>query len=314
MGFAAPGKLVCVDGSGRRLHVQLQGSAAANGRSTVVLDAALGGSCLGWVYVARALAAEYAVMSYDRAGLGWSPGVPGQRDLDKSVGDLEAVLPAVAAPPHILVGHSYGALVMRAYAARHPDQVRGLVLVDPPALEDWAEPDALHQARLATGIRLARRGAWAAHCGVAQLAGWLISIGAFRSAAACARAVSGGRLRARSDFNFTPAAKLPPDLKPVMRWLWTRPRFYTAMAQQMETLPEACRCVAALPPPAMPYVVLSARDTPPDQLAEHVRLAAAGLHGAHRQARASGHWIPLEEPELVVAAVREVTVRSSQNQ
>ncbi|MGH9520848.1 MAG: alpha/beta fold hydrolase [Terriglobales bacterium] len=312
MGYAAPGQLVSVDGARRRLHVQRQGAATAAGEPTIVLDAALGGSCLGWIYVVRALTSEFAVISYDRAGLGWSPGQPGRRDLDMSVDDLEAVLAAVAAPPYVLVGHSYGALVTRGYAARHPNQVRGLILVDPPALEEWAEPDAVHQTRLATGVRLARRGAWAARCGVAQLAAWLISIGAFQLAAACARAVSGGRLRARSDFNFTPAAKLPPELKPTMRWLWTRPRFYTAMAQQMETLPEACRAVAALPPPEIPLVVLSARDTPPRQLAEHARMATAAPLGTHRQAHASGHWIPLEEPDLIVATVRELAARATQ--
>lgn len=271
----------------------------------MVLDAALGGSSLGWVYVARRLAPEIAVWSYDRAGLGWSPGAPGRRDLEMSVGDLASALVAVP-PPYLLVGHSYGALVAQALAARLPGQTCGMVLVDPPSLQDWAEPDASHRARLTIGIRLARRGAWAARCGVAQLAAWLIAVGAFRLAGACAAAVSGGRLRTRSDFNFTPAAKLPAELKPVMRWLWTRPRFYTAMAQQMETLPEACRLVAALPPPCVPLTVLSASDTPPGQLAEHRQLAARAPRGSHHQAHASGHWIPLEEPELVVAAVHEV--------
>ena len=73
----------------------------------------------------------------------------------------------------------------------------------------------------------------------------------------------------------------------------------------MEALPAIARAVAAAPPLGdIPLVVLTAADTPAPQRAEHERLAAAAARGEHRLARASGHWIPLEEPELVVAAIR----------
>ncbi len=290
---------------GRR-HARLAGDAAP-GAPTVVLESALGGSSLGWCFVQPALAGFTRVLSYDRAGLGWSPRGAPPRDLGAQTADLEQVLAAAAPPPYLLAGHSYGALIARYYAGQHPERVAGLVLVDPPAEGEWLAPDAEHQARLAHGIRLSRRGVWAARCGLAQLTAWLVGTGAFGLAAASARAVSGGRLRAARDFNFAPAAKLPPELKPAMRWIWSRARFYATLAAQMESLPEACRLAAAAPlAPDLPLRVLSASDTPAAQLAEHAALARRSTRGVHRQAAASGHWIPLEDPDLVVQAVREL--------
>jgi pimeloyl-ACP methyl ester carboxylesterase len=293
-------KLAC----GRR-HAKVCGEGAP-GVATVVLEAALGGSSLSWCRVQPELARSARVLSYDRAGLGWSPLGVLPRDLNTQTADLEQVLAAAAAPPYVLVGHSYGALIARQYAGLHPERVAGLVLVDPPAEGEWASPDAEHQARLAQGIRLARRGVWAARCGLAQFTAWLVGSGAFGLAAASARLVSGGRLRSSRDFNFAPAAKLPAEHKAAMRWIWSRARFYATLASQMETLPAAVRQAAAVPlAPALPLRVLSAADTPVGQLAEHIALAGRSRLGAHRQAATSGHWIPLEDPGLIVQAVGE---------
>lgn len=297
----------------RALHVQIHPAADGVTAPTVVLEAALGGSSLGWVYVQRALAGEAPLVSYDRAGMGYSPAGPQPRDLPRMIADLEAVLEATAAaPPYLLVGHSFGALIVRQFAALHPRQTAGVILVDPPWLEEWAHPDAASQAKLDSGIRLSRRGMWAARCGIAQFAAWLVATGALKWAARCATLVSGGKLRTAEDFNFTPATRLPPELKPAMRWFWSRARFYQALASQMESLPAAARTVAAAPPlDDIPLVVLSAADTPAAQLAEHQRLAAAARHGEHHVARASGHWIPLEEPDLVVTAIRALLPQSA---
>ncbi|MGH9392988.1 MAG: alpha/beta fold hydrolase [Terriglobales bacterium] len=306
MRFPPPGRLV--DVGGHRLHVRMVPAKAADTRAesrapTLVLDAALGGSSLGWVLVERGLQGRFPLLCYDRAGLGWSESGPLPCTLDGMVAELERLL-ELAPGPLLLAGHSFGALVVHGYAAQHRERVVGMVLVDPPALEEWAQPDAEHRARLETGIRLARRGVWAARCGLAQAVAWMVGTGAFRLAAASARAVSGGKLRTQADFNFTPAAKLPSELKPVMRYFWSRARFYRALAAQMEALPAAARQVAALPPLLdLPLAVLSASDAPPEQAAEHARCAAQSRRGVHLTARASGHWIPLEEPELVIEAI-----------
>jgi pimeloyl-ACP methyl ester carboxylesterase len=48
-----------------------------------------------------------------------------------AVGDLHALLTAAGEPgPYVLVGHSYGGLIVRLYASTYPKDVSGLVLVD----------------------------------------------------------------------------------------------------------------------------------------------------------------------------------------
>ena len=303
--LAPPGQFWEVNGC--RLHAQLHPPATRTSSPTVVMDAALGGSSLSWLFVERRVREFAPTLAYDRAGLGWSDPGPMPRGLPHLVAELRQLLQQASRPPYLLVGHSFGALVVRQYTAQFPAEVVGLVLVDPPALGVWSHPDAEHRARLESGIRLCRRGALASRCGLAQFCAWLISIGALRLAARYATVVSGGKLRKPSDFNFTPAVLLPDDCKPVMRWFWTRPRLYEALAGQMAALPAAARLVAQVPAlDNLPLAVLSAADTPAPQLEEHDLLARQSARGTHLQAHASGHWIPLEEPELVIDAIRAV--------
>ncbi len=119
-----PGELV--DIGGRRLHLWREGE----GGPTVVVAPSLAEPGHGWAEVQRHLAERTTVVLYDRAGLGWSdpgPWPTGRRMAD----DLHALLGAASIPPpYVLVGHSLGGLLVRLYAARYPEQVAGLVLVD----------------------------------------------------------------------------------------------------------------------------------------------------------------------------------------
>jgi len=292
-----------------KLHAARAGAGAT---PTVVFDAALGGSSLSWCLVEPAVAALAPTFTYDRAGMGWSELGPLPRSLERQTTELEKLLALAAVnAPYILVGHSYGSLIAQYFAANHAAHVSGLVLVDPPALDTWSAPDAAHQAQLARGIKLARRGAWAARVGLAHLVAALVASGALRPAAALATMVSGGKLRTRGDFDFAPAAHMPAEWKPAMRQFWTRPAFYAALASQMESLPADAAAVRALPAPSLPTIVLSAANTPAAQLEEHARLAASAPGGRHWVARSSGHWIPVEDPELVVRAVTAVLLSNS---
>ncbi len=123
--FPPPGWLV--DVGGHRLHIQCAGV----GRLTVVLETgALSMSALwGWV---RPLAARHTrVCSYDRAGLGWSEPGSEPRDAIHISRELHTLLNnAGETPPYVLVGHSYGGLLVRMYADQHPEDVAGLLLLD----------------------------------------------------------------------------------------------------------------------------------------------------------------------------------------
>jgi pimeloyl-ACP methyl ester carboxylesterase len=56
----------------------------------------------------------------------------------------------------------------------------------------------------------------------------------------------------------------------------------------------------------LPLVVLTASDPSAERLQDQREVLALGSRGRHVVAERSGHWIPLDEPELVVEAVRSV--------
>ncbi|WP_016697595.1 alpha/beta fold hydrolase [Actinoalloteichus spitiensis] len=118
-----------VDVGGHELHARVQGSGP-----TVVLDGGGAGQGLGtWGRVPEGLAGVATVVTYDRAGVGRSGG-PQTGSVVDMADDLRRLLRALDLDlPVVLVGWSYGGLVTQVYAARHPDDVAGLVLVDPTA-------------------------------------------------------------------------------------------------------------------------------------------------------------------------------------
>ena len=133
----APGRLVSL--GTHRLHLHCLGA----GSPTVVFDAALGGSSLSWTFIQPAVAEFTTACTYDRAGFGWSDAGPMPRTVRRIAAELYALLRAAeVTPPYVLVGHSFGALSIRAYTSSHSEDVAGLVFVDPAHPEDWRQPSA----------------------------------------------------------------------------------------------------------------------------------------------------------------------------
>jgi len=130
--FPPPGEIYLVDG--QQMHLYCMGE----GSPTVILEAGVGGFSLNWRRVQQPLAASHRVCSYDRLGYGWSDPLPdGEFDFAEAVADLHALLTvAEVPPPYVLVGHSFGGALSRAYTQAHPEQVQGMVLLDavPPNL------------------------------------------------------------------------------------------------------------------------------------------------------------------------------------
>lgn len=104
---------------------------AGHGSPTVILEAGLGGDHRDWEPVQSEIARTTRVCSYDRSGVEFSQQAPKRATADEKADDLHALLAAANVDgPYVLVGHSYGGMLVRVYAAAYPHDVVGLVLLD----------------------------------------------------------------------------------------------------------------------------------------------------------------------------------------
>jgi pimeloyl-ACP methyl ester carboxylesterase len=208
----------------------------------------------------------------------------------------------------VLVGHSFGGLVMRLFAARHPELTAGLVLVDPAHPEDWLDPAPEERANIERGKRLCRQGERAARMGIAQLVAGLINLGALAPARALVRVVSRGGLRTPDESILAPMWKLPAEARRPLPYFWTQPRFFAALGSQIDAI---CTSAAEVSRESvtfgdLPVVTISSTNPPPIKRDRQDALAARSTRGIHLMAANSGHWIPLDEPAIVVDAIRRI--------
>src|ERR1700728_1354170 len=110
---------------------RIEATVFGDGSPAVVIEPSFGGPAAGWRSIAETLAADTTVVTYDRAPYGASSRAADRRTPADIASDLHVVLQTLGITgPIVLVGFSVGGMYVRTYAALHPDQVAGMVLVE----------------------------------------------------------------------------------------------------------------------------------------------------------------------------------------
>lgn len=116
-----------LDVGGYSLYVEDSGS----GKVNVIFDSGMGDDLSVWNKVANKVSKFSRVITYDRAGLGWSEESPKKRDSKAIIEELHSILEQKnLTGPIVLVGHSFGGVNMQLYALTYPEDISALVLVD----------------------------------------------------------------------------------------------------------------------------------------------------------------------------------------
>ncbi|MFE8704007.1 alpha/beta fold hydrolase [Cytobacillus sp. FJAT-54145] len=114
-----------------KLHLYALGE--ANNRPTIILESGLGtpSSYKDWEKIQSELSNYTRVISYDRAGYGWSEPANNERTTEKIADDLHGLLEHSGEKgPYILVGHSFGGFTSQVFAQKYKEDVAGLILID----------------------------------------------------------------------------------------------------------------------------------------------------------------------------------------
>jgi pimeloyl-ACP methyl ester carboxylesterase len=126
-----------IDVGGHSLYLRCSGS----GSPTVILEPGAGGTSSDFGWIEPVVARDTRVCVYDRAGRGWSEPADAPQDAKQIATDLHTLLDRGDVPgPFVLAGHSFGGLYALTFAALHPDEVAGMVLVDSTAPASTATP------------------------------------------------------------------------------------------------------------------------------------------------------------------------------
>jgi pimeloyl-ACP methyl ester carboxylesterase len=161
-----PGKLY--DAGGSAMHLYCTGS----GSPTVILEAGAAAFSSMWAWVQADLASSHRVCSYDRAGMGWSRDSTDDHSGAASAHRLLKTLRAANEHgPYILVGHSFGAVLVLILAAQDTNSVAGLVMIDPPYPAELTRLPAEAKAKIDSLIGQLRYALWASRFGLVRAVG-----------------------------------------------------------------------------------------------------------------------------------------------
>ncbi len=335
--FPAPGQLITVDG--KQWHLRQSGQ----GTPTVVIDGGLGSYSADWQLVQPKVAQFARVVTYDRAGYGWSDRGVQPRTSRQMVQELYDLLKAAGIEgPYILVGHSLGGLNSQIFAHTYPEEVAGLVLVDSShhAMLDRLPPRL--QTALMTSGWLRYPAAVTTHLGVIRL---MLKFGVeqrFREEIKAAKEIFGEHEADTSTAQYpTVINNVLAQFQPQDRLPLFVPRYWPQYADTvLSELAGMQTNVAQLAEingggqawlGDKPLTVITAsversaarfsQVVPFDQeafkriwLELQTELSQISTNSRHLIAEKSGHSIMVEQPDIVVEAIHQVVeeVQSSQ--
>jgi pimeloyl-ACP methyl ester carboxylesterase len=299
--YSGPGRWVNIGGRSR-LYVVEKGS----GGPAVLFEAGIAATNLNWYHIQETVSRFTCTASYDRSGLGWSSPCRTSRTPGNIAVELHAMLRCAGIkPPYILVGHSFGGLVMRRYALSYPEDVAGVVLIDPMRCEEWPPLNPAKQGMLERGKRLSRFAIPIARFGLARLAITSLLCRSGRLSGKLAGAAGAGG-RQVLDRVTEEVGKMPREVWPIVAAHWSRPGYYAGMRSHVEAVPDTVREMQdAHPIREIPVKVLTPGKSTPlsdqclDRIGDNVQQVIAA---------ASAHWIHLDEPDLVIDSIREMVM------
>jgi len=109
-----------------------------SGEMTVIFESGMSDSLEVWGSIPDSIAKNSKVFLYDRADIGKSDASRLERTIPNMVFELRSILiNQKINPPYILVGHSLGGLITRYFAGNYPDEVKGILLLDPAPESYW---------------------------------------------------------------------------------------------------------------------------------------------------------------------------------
>ncbi len=293
------GKLINV--GGHRLHIYTTGE----GNPAVIFESGGGSWSLDWHLVQSEVAKFTRASSYDRAGFGWSESGPKPRTSLQIATELHTLLErSEVEKPCILVGASFGGHTVRLFAKNYPDEVAGIILLDArhEAIDSKMPPAWKKMESSGKGMNQVML--------MASKAGALNLLGRMMGEKAAPPTVS----------------KLPAELRTMYLSVGYQPKYFQSNLDELAAITKSDRQVSASGSlGSLPLIVvrhgipdLFAR-MPADQAvkAEQVwqelqtDLARLSSNSRLLVAEKSGHGIQTDQPELVVAAIRQIaeTVR-----
>jgi pimeloyl-ACP methyl ester carboxylesterase len=280
-----------IDVGGRNLHIKCQGV----GSPVVILESGAAEFSLDWALVMPRIARITRVCAWDRAGYAWSDSSPHFEEFPAVAEDMcELMRRTGIQPPWILVGHAMGALYARDYQRRHPEDVAGLILVDPTPEEDVQVTMFGHIVSL---IDMADH----------DLVAWPI-----RPFAPSRTSPPPERSWLEHDVT-APFNRLPRPLQAARQWALERlfAELDGLNAEQAHAVMESQRRAffdlytdRHRGPLTIPVVVLSrGKDTSPVIRTMQDEIARISSNTIHKTVKSSGSQIQIEKPRLVASTV-----------